>query len=298
MTLNRVSLIKYAVLFYALLSLFFLVLSAARRRFGRMFFAVLLSLVLIAGTGLYAFGIEPYWIRIREVTIHDPALARPAEGLKIAHVTDIHITRGLGFREKQLIRKINSLKPDLIVFTGDMMDGTQQIPAAQNLVRQLRARLGILGIPGDTDRLVMSDQAFALAFRQAGMEVLLDEWKAIDLPGRETLWIYGTNAGLPKNKMIPLTEGRPVILMTHSPDIFDEAAERGINLVLAGDTHGGQIGIPWLVRLSRYAYRGPYMKGLFKKRQTTLSISNGVGTKSIPIRFFCPPEITLIKVKP
>ncbi len=294
---NRISLIKYAVLGYITCSGLFLVWSAVLRRYTKRFFWILGSLFLVAGTVFYAFGIEPYWIRIHRVTVHDSALAKVIGGYKIVHITDVHITRGLGFREKQLISKINALKPDILFFTGDLMDSADQIPAAQELIRSLRAKIGFFGLSGDTDRMVMDEKSFGQAFSSAGLEMVLNKNRPVTLPNGKTLWIAGRAAAFSPQTLPVVPPEVPVIMLTHSPAVFDQAAEEGINLVLAGDTHGGQIGIPWLVRMSRYAYRGPYMKGVFKKKGTVMSVSNGIGTKSIPVRFLCPPEISVIEVK-
>lgn len=295
--MNRISLIKYAVFAYITCCGLFLVWSAASRRYTKLFFGLLGSLLLIFSIFIYAFGIEPYWVRVHKVTVHDPALAEVIGGYKIVHITDVHITEGLGFREKQLITKINALKPDLIFFTGDLMDSPEQVPAARELIGSLRAKVGIFGLPGDTDRLVMDEAAFERAFAPAGLEVVLNRSRPVPLPDGKTLWLLGSGPSSSPQPVPVVPPKVPVIMLTHSPAIFDQAAEEGINLVLAGDTHGGQIGIPLLVRMSRYAYRGPYMKGIFKKKGTVMSVNNGIGTKSIPIRFLCPPEISVIEVK-
>src|SRR3989338_10571697 len=69
-----------------------------------------------------AFLIEPNWIQVTRLEIRDPKLAVSLEGVKIVHITDLHLTHGIGFREKQLIEKVNELKPDLIFITGDFFD--------------------------------------------------------------------------------------------------------------------------------------------------------------------------------
>lgn len=294
---NRISLIKYAVLGYITCSGLFLVWSALLRRYSKLFFWILGSLLLVIGTIFYAFGIEPYWVRVHKVTVQDAALAEVIAGYKIVHITDVHLTQGLGFREKQLISKINALKPDLLFFTGDLMDSADQVPAAQELVRSLRAKIGVFGLPGDTDRMVMDEKSFGQAFSSAGLEMVLNKNRQLKMPNGKTLWLVGRGPSSGSQTVPVVPPEVPVIMLTHSPAAFDQAAEEGINLVLAGDTHGGQIGIPWLVRMSRYAYRGPYMKGVFKKKGTVMSVSNGIGTKSIPVRFLCPPEISVIEVK-
>lgn len=88
----------------------------------------------------------------------------------------------------------------------------------------------------------------------------------------------------------------PVILLAHDPDNFDEAIEAGVNLLLVGHTHGGQIGIPLLVEKSKSANKSPFMRGLFEKGKTKMYVNRGIATTHVPIRFFNRPEITVIEV--
>ncbi len=263
------------------------------------FFTVLLGIGL--AVAVYAALIEPYWIEVHEVKIKDPQLASIVLDTRIIHITDLHLRRGLGFREKELVRKVNALKPDLIFITGDFIDREDQIPSAIELIRSFHSRIGVFGVPGNTDHIVMDSDDLVRGLSPSGIDLLINEARQIDLGNGRFLWLVGIDD--PKygyDKLAKALRGvpysLPLILLAHGPDIFHGAVREKINLVLVGDTHGGQVGIPFLVRMSEYANRGPYMKGLFYEGQTHMYVNRGIGTKTLPIRFLCRPEIAVIKV--
>lgn len=244
--------------------------------------------------------IEPNWIKVEQVRIQDPALARTAGQLRIVHLTDIHLNRGkLGFREKDLIRKVNALSPDLIFFTGDLIDDLTQVKPAIELFRSFKARLGIYGVPGDTDHIVMDSASLSRELAPAGIRWLLNEAVEFSVPGRGTFWIAGVDP-LPwgpdpfERALSRVPPGAPCILLGPTPEDIDRVTPWKVPVYLTGDTHGGQIGIDFLIRISSYANRTPYMKGLFRVGETAMYVNRGIGTKALPVRFLCRPEIAVI----
>lgn len=249
---------------------------------------------------VYTIYLEPNWIEIHHVRIHDSKLARVLGDTKIVQITDIHLNEGLRFRERELIKKVNALEPDLIFITGDLFDDATQIAPAKELIDSLKAKIGIYGIAGDTDHIVMDGASMAREFVQTKFDILVNENRRIALPNGNFLWILGLDAEANPAKMGDILAGIPdhvpKILLAEAPDVFEEAQEFGIQLALVGDTHGGQIGIPLLIRMSDYANRTPYMKGLFTKGKTKMFVNRGIGTKTLPIRFLCRPEIAVFEV--
>ena len=263
------------------------------------FFVVAFAALFLFFVDIYI--VEPNWIEIHHVQIHDKELTKILGATKMVQITDLHMTRGIRFREWRLIQKINQLKPELIFITGDFVDGLDQIPAMNRFIKSLHARVGIFGVPGDTDEIFVDGHSLAKLLQPSGLQMLVNENRKIDLPNRKTLWLLGRDYpgyddGESAKSLNGIPPGVPILALTHLPQFFDQAVRQRINLVLAGDTHGGQVGIPWLVRLSEYAYRGPYMNGLFKKEKTQMYVNRGIGTKTLPIRFLCRPEIAVIEI--
>lgn len=264
-------------------------------------------ILLAVGIGLYGFlhiyVVEPNWIEVHKVILHDRKLAPLLENTKIVHITDFHLTDGLGFREHQLIRKVNALKPDLIFVTGDFIDNLTQLGPARKLIQSLKARQGIYGVPGNTDYTVMDSGSLERELEPAGIDILINENRKIYLDNGNVLWLVGVDDPKYEHANIEralggISESVPVLMLAHAPEIFKEAVRLGVQIVLVGDTHGGQVGIPFLIHMSRYANRTPYMSGIFSEGKTKMYVNRGIGTKTLPIRFLCPPEIAVIEVKP
>ena len=129
-----------------------------------------------------------------------------------------------------------------------------------------------------------------------------DESKEIKV-GNNTFWLVGvsdyTEGPHDYKKALKLvTPNKPIIVLTHSPDIFPELPQ-SVNLTLAGHTHGGQVYIPFIGRPivpSKYGQR--YALGLKKEGAKQLFVSSGIGTSIIPVRFLTPPEVSFISIYP
>lgn len=249
------------------------------------------------------YYLEPNWIQTNVVPIQDSRLAPVVQGLKIAHLSDLHTRQRLGYREQSLIDRVNGLKPDLIFITGDFLRTEGEVNATISLISSLHPSIGMYGVFGNTDYYRMNIEGFAAQLSAAGIHILRNESRDITLPGGRVLHLAGVDdpvtgkADLEKAlKGVPQNE--PVLLLAHSPDIFTRAVLAGVNLTLVGHTHGGQVGIPFLVSSYSYANRYPIMQGIVQAGKSTMYINRGIGTTSYPIRFFCRPEIAVIDVRP
>jgi uncharacterized protein len=255
------------------------------------------------------YVIEPNWIRTERVVIHDPALAEVIEGIRVVQISDIHLSKS-GFREKKLISKVNELRPDILFITGDFFHNQEgqnidsQMKALTEVIRSFKVSIGIYGVPGNYDNVLLRKPELLKELKNAEMEILLDENRKIVFPNGKSLWLAGSRYSSYRHNVSSLTKalatvspGAPVILLNHYPDVFSRAVTAGVNLVLAGHTHGGQIGIPFLVHLSEYASKSEYISGLFHGGGTTLYVNRGIGTADFPVRFLCRPEITALDIE-
>ncbi len=257
------------------------------------------------------YWIEPNWIRTERVVIKDSALASVLAGIKVLQISDIHIGNSIGYREQQLIETVNQLKPDILFITGDFFslqkgpDAAAQLKAISGLISSLKTSIGIFGVLGNYDGYLANNSGRMMEMKQAGIDILVNESRMMPLPNGQILWIAGLMDSSNQDtsdtrsigqalKMVP--NNSPVILLNHYPDIFAKAYKAGVNLVLTGHTHGGQIGIPFLVHLSNSANKSPYMQGLFIAGRTKMYVNRGIGTTNIPVRYLCSPEITVCEV--
>jgi predicted MPP superfamily phosphohydrolase len=243
-----------------------------------------------------------------------PKLPAAFEGFRIAQLSDFHIGP---FMTQEQLRKYaaiaNALKPDLTVVTGDFVTwdpATQQ--AVVEALSGLTAPFGVFGCLGNHDAWAGVQDSITLLFRRAGIRILRHERVSIPTGG-DSLNLIGvdyasrtpmgpSNAGLVKRYLEGAGElidpGRVNILLSHNPNTFDRAAELGIDLSLAGHTHGGQAALEFIspeIAPSRLVT--PYVAGLFQKPGGQLYVNRGLGTVGPPIRIGAPPEITLFELK-
>jgi len=253
-----------------------------------------------------AYWIEPNWLQTEKVVIHDAELAQVLQGIKIVQISDIHVQGGIGYRERDLTAQVNALKPDLLFITGDFFSDKQKEEldiegaALTELIRSFKTTAGIFGVTGNYDH-PLSNPSISKDFKVAGIDILINENRAVALPNGKILHLAGFHDSWNKraklNTFRDIPPGAPVVLLAHDPDNFAEAMGAAVNLFLVGHTHGGQIGIPLLIENSKSAKKSSFMSGLFNKGKTKMYVNRGIGTTHIPIRFFNRPEITIFEVK-
>jgi hypothetical protein len=240
-----------------------------------------------------------------------PRLPQAFEGFRIAQLSDIHIGP---FMPAEQIRKYveiaNALKPDLTVLTGDFVtfDARTQY-AVVDALSGLKAPFGIFGCLGNHDAWSGVEYSITKLFRQRGIRILRSEavpiaigGDAINLIGTDFQSRRGFGPSAPVSNLlgdiVPLiARDRVNILLSHNPDTFDRAAELGVELSMAGHTHGGQAALEFIspeIAPSRLVT--PYVAGWFRKPGGQLYVNRGIGTIGVPIRIGAPPEITIYQL--
>ncbi|MBN1978059.1 MAG: metallophosphoesterase [Anaerolineae bacterium] len=254
-----------------------------------------------------AYIVEPLLVTTTEIALASADLDPAAPPVRIVHLTDTHIER-LSYREEAVIDKVNALRPDIIVFTGDYINTTYFGDATahehfREFVAQLQAPYGIYATRGTVE-----PSPDYMANLIEGTEIVWLEQEAVTVNGRgQQVTLVGVNCDHDDGDIARLDQamaGIPrdafTLLLFHSPDLIHEAAAHGIDLYLGGHTHGGQLRLPFygaIVTASKYGKR--YEAGLFQEGGTTMVISRGIGFEgySMPrARFLCPPEIVSIEL--
>ena len=232
-----------------------------------------------------------------------PGLPAGLDGLSILHLSDLHFSPrhyGPSFFRQALAAATADAVPDLVLFTGDLVDHDDALAWIAPLLGPIPARLGKYAILGNHDRRHGPDRV-ADALTAAGFEVIEGRWATLAV-GDATIALGGTSApwGLDID-MIACPSADLSILLSHTPDLFPRAAASGLDLVLSGHNHGGQIRLPLIGPLltpSRYSRR--YAEGFFRRGRTTLFVNRGLAAKH-PVRYGCPPEVArlvLARVEP
>lgn len=241
-----------------------------------------------------------------EITATDIWLRRLSpghDGLKIIHLTDLHHSLFTPLDEIQrAVHLTNLLKPDLIALTGDYVTLSRSYiwPVARALGR-LHARLGVFAVLGNHDFGVDADE-MTRALRAQHVRVLRNAHFALRA-GSATLWVLGVDdlwwQADDLRAAVRSVPGRdPKILLCHNPLGIHLAAEHGIDLVLSGHTHGGQVRLPVVGSVYGRSKLGQrFVEGWNRLNGTQIYISRGIGKVLVPLRLGCPSEIACLRLR-
>jgi uncharacterized protein len=254
-----------------------------------------LIIALIIAIGIYSF-VEPYWLEIRTYIIVNKDIPLPFDYTKIIFLSDIH--HGPYFdisRVRNVVRKINREKPDIVLLGGDYVHRSPEyIVPVFNELKELKAPLGVYGVLGNHDhwenagltKQKMLDAKIHLIDNRAFW--ILKNGKRIKIGGvgdyiEDVQDIAPTINDVKKDDF--------VILVSHHPDYVEELTTDKIDLVISGHTHGGQVtffGLWAPLVPSRYGQK--FRTGLMNAPSTKIIVSNGVGVITPPIRLFARPQ--------
>jgi uncharacterized protein len=290
---------------------------------------------------MYGFAAERLDYRVRRVEIPTANLPPTLDGMNIVQLSDIHLSGYMSRTDlRRAVEMANELGADLAVVTGDFITGASD-PLADCIdeIRQLRAPLGIYGCNGNHEIYARAEDAAEHLFAQSGMKLLRHENVQLAFRGAH-LNLLGVDyqrertPGGHRLQMLPdlaplVRRDMPNILLSHNPNTFNRAAELGIELSLAGHTHGGQIQVEILDhRLSPARFITDYIAGAYfrplsmpapnnralkdanysasegapasshaQPPLSVLYVNRGLGTVGAPVRLGVPPEITLITLR-
>jgi predicted MPP superfamily phosphohydrolase len=272
--------------------------SLTRRRFLEQTAIALSAIPFVAAAYGLLYGRLDVQVTHRRIRL--ARLPKAFEGFRIAQLSDFHIGPFMPADQiRRCVTITNQLKADLVVLTGDFLGWD---PAAQGDVVQalagLRAPYGVFGCLGNHETETQTEESITLLFAAQGIRILRQERAPIQLDS-ETLNLIGVDDSQPHLKVVErlVMPDTVNILLIHWPGHFDRAVELGIDLTLAGHTHGGQLSLEFLRRgLSLSRLETPYVRGWYEKAGAQLYVNRGIGTTGFPIRFGSPPEITELEL--
>ena len=271
--------------------------------------------IAIFGVGTYAFSAGRLRVRVNRIEVVLSGLDPLLDGLRIAHLSDIHL--GAFNNESTLSRCVaqtNKQNPDLVVLSGDIVDAAAELVGnAVEKLQALRAPLGVFAVLGNHDAAI-GRQYFEDAFHNSNVRLLIDEvvqYSADDGQPRD-LGIIGlgcparawpdvserVNHDMVRKLVGSLPQTATKLLLSHHPEAFIASAVEGVELTLAGHTHGGQFGIPWFDRpLTVARIFTQFPSGIYQRGKSVLYVSTGVGVGIIPARLGISAEIALLTLR-
>lgn len=267
------------------------------KKSGKLYLSLLAAGMI---TGTYSFKVERFWYQIKDVRLKIQNLPKTFEGWKIVQFSDIHLGFHYGIEDFQsVVRMINNLNPDIIFFTGDLIQAGYMEPELSiPLLQALKVnRGGKWAVIGNHDYSA-PDQVIEVLTRSQ-FKVLKNTHDFIE-SNQQRLYIAGIDDVMYGSPNIAkavegLSDHECVLLLAHEPDIADESSLHPIQAQFSGHSHGGQVRLPFYgpiikQRLARKYEDGFYQVGTSKM---PLYVNRGIGTTNLAIRFFCRPEITV-----
>lgn len=284
-----------------------------RRAFFRYTARVAAAIPLVAG--LYGFAAQRFDFRVRKVDVPIADLPPGLDGMKIMQLSDIHSGDYMPLDEvRRAVGMANDLGADIALVTGDFVSNeTDPLAGCIAELSRLRAPLGVWGCNGNHEIYANAEDKAEELFQQHGMRLLRQGNAEIDFRGakfnligvdyQRDHMVSGPHPPMLEHVERLVRRDVPNILMSHNPNSFDKAAEMGIELSLAGHTHGGQVKFEILeknITPARFITR--YTAGLFDQpggngKRSFLYVNRGLGTFALPARLGVDPEITLLTLR-
>jgi len=253
---------------------------------------------------IYARFIEPELLTVRYETINTDYIKK--EGIKILQFSDTHISEYFDIDDlNNAIDKINEENPDIVVFTGDLIDQFNNYENKDN-IHEIWEALGSINAPikyavyGNHDYGGGAEKVYKEIMEKSGFKLLINEKEELPQYNINFIGMDDSIFGEYEPAVISghMDKDMYNIVLSHEPDVADKLLEYSIDLLLAGHSHGGQVNLPfanYLPSLGEKYVRGFYDFDNF--RQTKVYVNIGLGTSTIPMRFMAAPELTVITLK-
>jgi hypothetical protein len=262
--------------------------------------------VVVAAPALalgYGTFVERRWLTPMEVNLRIPGLPKDLDGVRIAQLSDIHMSSFLSPEElAAAVDMANSFRPHVAVVTGDLItrDG-DPLDACLRELKRLKAEAGLYGCLGNHEIYANCEGYVTEQAARFGLRFLRDQAETLRF-GQARLRL----AGVDYQKMHePYLKGSAAlqepgafqVLLSHNPDVFEVAAKQGWDLTLAGHTHGGQVTVEYLNQhLNLARFFTPYVYGHYEKEKSHLYVTRGIGTVGVPMRIGAAPEVALVRL--
>lgn len=239
-------------------------------------------------------------LSLERVTITLDRLPKALDGFKIVQLSDTHHSPFTSIEHiKRAVKIANRLRPDIFLLTGDYVSHEREyIAPVAAVLGKLKSKYGTYACLGNHDHWTDADLVTHL-FRGEGINMLINEGLRIEAP-KASFWLAGVDDYMVGKTDLPAAmkgsyPDEMKLLLAHNPIIFREAARMGIDLTLSGHTHGGQVKVRDDAK--RLFPQRKLKAGLYYRKNSQIYITRGIGTVVVPMRYRCPPEISLLELR-
>lgn len=277
------------------------------KKFLKWLSTIFIIIILII---IYARYIGTMGLNTKEYTIIDQDIPSNFDGLKIVHFSDLHYNRAINLKKvKSIVKEINLINPDIVVFTGDLIDQDTNLSDEDynqlgDTLKEINSKYGKYAILGNHDYHKDKDNVIKI-YQNSNFTYLDNSHDIIYNKNNEKIFIGGINTvsynqddlnktmeQLPNEKNIDYK-----IILVHEPDITDKIVrDYQVNLILAGHSHNGQIRLPIIGAIYTPPYAKNYYDNYYNIDGTNLYISSGIGVSTINYRLFNHPSINFYRL--
>ena len=252
-------------------------------------------------------------LELNKHAIKSSKIPREFDGFKIAQISDLHNAQ-MGDANEKLLAMIKEADPDIIAITGDMIDSRRMdIQVALDFAKEAIKIAPCYYVNGNHELRVLEYEELKEGLEDLGV-IILENAKATITKEDESLTIIGLSDPSLESGYIYTEEGEVLnlylnklskrddnykILLSHRPEYFELYFEAGMDLVLSGHAHGGQIRLPFVggIIAPHQGFFPEYDGGLYIKEETNMIVSRGIGNSLFPVRFNNRPEVVLIELQ-
>lgn len=264
----------------------------------------LIFLIIIIITTTYARYIGTWGLITKESTIVDDNLPTSFDGIKIVHFSDLHYKRAISKdKVKKIIKEINLINPDIVVFTGDLIDkditpNKDDFDFLTQELLKVNAKYGKYSVLGNHD--YEKKEEVINVFNGSNFLYLENEYDII-YKNNQTIQISGLgNITYEEefiDEIVPKENINYHIVLVHEPDISDEIIKQAnTDIILAGHSHNGQVRFPIIGKIITPPYSEKYYDEHYKIKNTDLYISSGIGVSTLNYRLFNHPSINFYRI--
>ena len=237
-------------------------------------------------------------IVVREYPIYSDMIDENINGIKIIHFSDIHYNQYMKVSNiKKIVNLINKANPDIVVFTGDLIDSDYDITEEdKNIImsefNDIKARIGKYAIKGEEDLDVFNE-----IFDNSGFKILDNTLEQINI-GLSTIDLIAVDDTYSIESINGHIDNNYTIVLVHKPDVADRViSDFNPNLILAGHSHNGQIVLPLMGPVIRKEGAKKYVSSYYQINNTELYISGGIGNSNYQFRLFNHPSINFYRLR-
>ena len=272
-----------------------------KKKKNKIYYLVMLTIIAIFILILWSRYISTTGLVIREYAVTKEELPQNFNGFKIIHFSDLHYKTTIFEDEmKKLVNTINELKPDVVTFTGDLIDklvelDEKDIEFLSSELNRIDANIGKFAVKGNHD---YSSIYFDAIMEQTDFKVMNNSSELIYYNGNSPIYLVGLDDSLEGNidySIINNEQNYYSILMVHEPDVFEKVKNNGFDLMLSGHSHNGQVRIPLIGALVKVNGAKKYYDHHYIIDECELFISGGLGTSKYKFRFLNKPSINFYR---